>query len=239
MNRLPKYAALLLFLSLPFAPALAAEEMMHGEESSPFHVVRFQIDGAHNHQGGLLTWEGIGSIGGDLEKLVVRSEGEMQNGHVERSEVWGLYSRNVSEFWDVQAGVRQDFDPRPQTFLVVGVEGLAPYFIETGAHAFLAKNGDLSARLEQSIDLLITQSVALKPHLKLDVSANDVPEREIGAGISRVEMGAQLRYEITRKFAPYIDLVYERALGNTARMIRNDGGDPGDLTLRAGVSFWF
>lgn len=239
MSRFLKYAFLLLSLSLPFSTARATEEMMHGEDNALFHVARFQIDGTANDEGGLVTWDGLGSIGGDLEKLVVRSEGEMQNGHVERSDVWGLYSRNVSDFWDVQAGVRQDIDPRAQTFLAVGVEGLAPYFIETGAHVFLARNGDLSARLEQSIDLLITQSIALKPHLKLDASANDAPEREIGAGLSRIEMGAQLRYELTRKFAPYIDLVYERALGNTARMIRNDGGDPGDLTLRAGVSFWF
>lgn len=239
MNRLAKRAALLLSLSLPFSSANATEAMMHGEEGPLFHSVRFQIDGAQNDQGGLISWEGNGFIGGDLEKLVVRTEGESQNGHVERSEVWGLYSRNVTEFWDVQAGIRQDLDPRPQTFLAIGIEGLAPYFIETGAHAFLAKNGDLSARLEQSIDLLITQSIALKPHLKLDASANDAPEGRIGAGLSRLEMGAQLRYEITRKFAPYIDLVYERALGNTARMIREDGSNPGDLTLRAGISLSF
>jgi len=239
MSPFSRCATLLLPFALMFSPTLSAGEMMGGHESPVFHVLRLQIDGAQNDEGGLVTWTGSGTIGGDLEKLVVKSEGEMQNGHVERSEFWGLYSRNISDFWDVQAGVRQDFDPRAQTYLVFGVEGLAPYFIETGAHAFLAKNGDVSARLEQSIDLLITQSLALTPHLKLDVSANDVPEQKIGAGFSRIELGTQLRYEITRKFAPYIDLVYERALGNTARMIRNDGGDPGDLTLRAGISFWF
>lgn len=239
MNPFSRCAALLLPFSLMFSPALSADEMMEGHENPVFHLLRLQVDGTQNDEGGLVTWTGSGSIGGDLEKLVVKSEGEMQNGHVERSEVWGLYSRSISDFWDVQAGVRQDFDPRAQTYLVFGVEGLAPYFIETGAHAFLARNGDVSARLEQSIDLLITQSLALTPHLKLDVSANDVPEQKIGAGFSRIELGTQLRYEITRKFAPYIDLVYERALGNTARMIREDGGDPGDLTLRAGISFWF
>ncbi len=208
-------------------------------ERQIFHVVRFQIGGTQNDDGGLVNWQGMGSIGGDTEKFVVKTEGEMQNGHVESSELWGLYSRNASDFWDVQAGVRQDFDPRPTTYLAAGVQGLAPYFFETDAHAFLSTRGDLSVRIEQSIDLLITQRLILQPHLKADAYAQDVPELAIGSGISTVEIGAQLRYEITRKFAPYIDLVYERSVGNTERLVRASGRDPGDLTLRAGLRFWF
>lgn len=239
MSRIAKWSGAFLSLAMLWPLALFADEMTHGDDDRLFHVVRFQIDGARNNEGGLVNWEGSGSIGGDLEKLAVRTEGEVQNGHAERSELWGLYSRNVAEFWDLQAGVRQDFDPRPETYLVVGAEGLAPWFIETGAHLFLSKRGNVAARIEQSIDLPVTQSLILEPHLKLDVSANNVPEDEIGAGVSRVEAGTRLRYEITRKFAPYIDLVYERALGNTARLRRTDGGDTGDLTLRAGIAFWF
>lgn len=239
MTRIARWSGAFLSLAMLWPLALSADEMTHVDGDQLFHVVRFQIDGAQNDEGGLVNWEGSGSIGGDLEKLVVKTEGEMQNGHVERSELWGLYSRNVAEFWDLQAGVRQDFDPRPETWLVIGIEGLAPYFFETGAHVFLSKRGDVAARIEPSIDLPLTQSLFLKPHLKLDISANDIPEDEIGAGFSRVEAGTQLRYEITRKFAPYIDLVYERALGNTARLRRVDGSDTGDLTLRAGIAFWF
>lgn len=208
-------------------------------DSQIFHVVRFQIDGAQNDEGGLITWQGMGSIGGDMEKFIVKTEGEMQNGHVESSELWGLYSRNVSDFWDAQVGVRQDFDPRPTTYLVAGVQGLAPYFFETDAHALLSTRGDLSAQIEQSIDLLITQRLILQPHVKVDAYAQDVPELDIGSGISKIEIGAQLRYEITRKFAPYVDLVYERSVGNTERLVRASGRDPGDLTLRAGVRLWF
>ena len=227
--------------TLAIITALATNaEAMDGEAGSPsFHAVRLQIDGARNDEGGFVTWDGLGWIGGDNEKFVVRTEGEIQNGHVGRSELWGLYSRNISDFWDLQAGARQDFDPRPETYLALGVQGLAQYFLETDAHVFVSKQGDLSARLEQSIDLLITQRLILQPHVKLDVSADNVPEREIGSGISKIETGAQLRYEISRKFAPYVDLVYERALGNMERLVRANGGNPEDLTLRAGIRFWF
>lgn len=229
-------AAILAFGALA-TEAAAMEGEEHGQ--TMFHAVHLEVDGTRNDEGGFVTWEGDGWIGGDLEKFAVKTEGEMQNGHVEHSELWGLYSRNVSEFWDLQGGLRQDFDPKPETYLAIGVQGLARYFFETDAHAFLSKNGDVSARLEQSVDLLVTQRLIVEPHLKLDISANDVPEQEIGAGISRIEAGAQFRYEITRKIAPYVDLVYERAVGNTERLVRADGGDPEDFTIRAGIRLWF
>ena len=214
---------------------LSAHEM-----SEPnFHIVRLQMDGTENNEGGLITWEGEASYGGDTDKMVVRTEGEMQNGHVGSSEVWGLWSRNVADFWDIQAGIKQDIDPHPTTSFAFGVEGMMPYFLETHAHGFLSTRGDLSARFEQSIDLAITQRLILEPHAELNIYASDVPELDIGSGISSIEAGAQLRYEVTRKFAPYVDLVYETATGNTARIKRNNGEDPNDLTLRVGLRLAF
>lgn len=215
----------------------AMEESEHGTEL--FHVVRLEIDGTQNDEGGFITWDGDGWIGGDIEKFAVRTEGEIQNGHVESSEFWGLYSRNVADFWDLQAGIREDLDPRPETYFVLGARGLARYFFETDAHLFVSKEGDFAARFEQSIDLLVTQRLILEPHMEINVSANNVPEQEVGSGISGIEVGAQLRYEITREVAPYIDFVYERAVGNTERLIRADGGDPEDFTVRAGIRLWF
>ncbi len=215
----------------------AMEEGEHGTEM--FHVVRLEIDGTRNDEGGFVTWDGDGWIGGDIEKFAVRTEGEIQNGHVESSEFWGLYSRNVADFWDLQAGIREDLDPRPETYFVLGARGLARYFFETDAHLFVSKEGDFAARLEQSIDLLVTQRLILEPHMEINVSANNVPEQEVGSGISRIEAGVQLRYEIAREVAPYIDFVYERAVGNTEHLIRSDGGDPEDFTVRAGIRLWF
>lgn len=235
--------AIVVLLSMGAVAAGRAETMNHDmpgmDDGAIHHAFRLQADGAADDEGGLVNWEGSGWIGGDLDRLAIKTEGEMRNGHVGRSEFWALYSRNVATFWDVQAGVRQDFDPRPTSYLVAGVQGLMPYFLETDAHLFLSGKGDAGARVEQSIDLSISQRLILEPHLKIELSARDVPERGVGAGLSAVETGAQLRYEITRRFAPYLDLVYERALGNTARLARAAGEDPGELTLRAGIRFLF
>lgn len=132
----------------------------------------------------------------------LRSEGEVEDGEAEDAELQLLYGWNVHPFWDVLAGVRQDFEPDGETYLAAGVTGLAPYFFETEATGFLSSEGDFSLRLEQSFDLPITQKLIAEPHGELNFFAQDVPDRDVGAGFSDLEVGLQLRYEVTRKFAP-------------------------------------
>lgn len=126
-----------------------------------------------------------------------------------------------------------------ETYLAASVVGLAPYFFETEASLFVSTEGDVSLRFEQSFDLLITQQLIAEPHVEANLFAQDVDDLGVGAGISDVEAGLQLRYEIVRKFAPYVDLVWSRKLGETARLARADGDDPEDTTVRLGLRFWF
>lgn len=217
-------------------PALAED----GEQDAQiFYVVRGEADWSRSDGENLFTWDSSGWVGGDVHKAWVRSQGEVHGGDVDETDLWGLYSRNVATFWDLQAGVRHDFEPGPVTYAALGVEGLSPYFFETGAHAFVSDDGDVSARIEQSFDLLITQRLVAEPHLEVNLYAQDVPELDVGAGISDIEVGLQVRYEIVRKLAPYVDVNYVRALGETAGLARARGKDPDELTVRLGLRFWF
>jgi copper resistance protein B len=49
----------------------------------------------------------------------------------------------------------------------------------------------------------------------------------------------RLRYEITRKFAPYIGVTWNRQFGETADFTRMRGGDPSEVQAVAGVRLWF
>ena len=76
------------------------------------------------------TWDVAGWTGGDINRFWWKSEGEGDFDGETEGEVQALYSRAISPFWDVQAGVRQDFrqgDEDP-THLVLGLQGLAPYW---------------------------------------------------------------------------------------------------------------
>jgi copper resistance protein B len=203
-----------------------------------FYVLRAELDGTMAGGESLFTWDMRGWVGRDRDKLWLRSEGEARGGRVDEAEIWGLYSRNIAAFWDAQIGVRQDIEPRATTYAVIGVNGLSRYFFETDAHLFVSHRGDVSARLEQAFDLLITQRLIAEPHLELNFSAQDVPELALGAGLNAVEAGVQLRYEIVRKFAPYLDFNYERATGETAGLRRAAGEKVDAFSVRVGVRFW-
>lgn len=209
------------------------------EEARVFYMVRGEADAADAEQGTLVTWDAEAWIGGDDDKLWLKSEGEHFGGETEQAEFQALYSRNVSTFWDFQAGVRYDVEPAGTAYAVIGVQGLAPYFFETEAHLFVSGEGETSARFKQSLDLLLTQRLILEPHIELNAYARDVPERGMGAGLSDIEAGLQLRFEVTRKFAPYVDFVWESDLGETATITHASGGSVEDMALRAGLRFWF
>ncbi|MDP1626610.1 copper resistance protein B [Parvibaculum sp.] len=233
-----KIAPGILALALALPPHAAAQEAHAAHGPDLFHRIQTDLDYTGRH-GGLWNWNVDGWIGGDVERLWIRSEGEIEDGDFERAEVQLYYGRNVHPYWDVLVGVRQDFAPRGETYLAAGVTGLAPYFFETEATAFVSTQGDVSARFEQSFELLLTQRLIAEPHVELNLFAQDVPELGAGAGFSTVEAGVQLRYEVTRKFAPYADLVWERDLGETASITRAGGEDVEDTTLRFGVRMWF
>ena len=188
------------------------------------------------------AWEGVQFwYGGDLNKLWLKSQGEGTFGEgLESAEIQALFSRAIAPFFDVQAGVRYDFRPRPdRAHLVLGIQGLAPYWFEIEAAAFLSEDGDITARAEAEYDLRITQRLILQPRAELDFSLQDVPELGIGAGFSTAEVGLRLRYEIVPEFAPYVGVQYEHAFGDTADFRRASGDDVGGWSLVLGVRTWF
>ena len=186
-------------------------------------------------------WDGEGWFGGDRDRLVVKSEGEGAFGEaVEDAEVQALYSRAIGPYFNFQAGVRQDFQPKPRrTYATVGFEGLAPYWFEVEGAVFLSDKGDVLGRLEGYYDQRITQRLILQPRVELNLSAQDMPAERIGSGLVDAEAGLRLRYELKREFAPYVGVSWERKFGDTARFARADGEDTGGFSFVAGVRVWF
>jgi len=186
-------------------------------------------------------WDGEFWIGGDLNRLVIKSEGEGRfRDRVESAEVQALYSRALDPYWNLQLGLRQDFQSRPgRSHAVFGVEGLAPYWVETGAALFLSDKGDVLARAAGYYDQRITNRLIAQPRVEANFAFQDIPRERIGAGLSNVEFGLRLRYEIKREFAPYVGLSWERRLGATADFARAAGEDRGGLDFVGGLRIWF
>ena len=202
-----------------------------------FNIAEYQV---RNGRDGF-RWDGEGWYGGDINRVTVKSEGEGTFGEgVEEAEVQLLYSRAIDPYFNLQTGVRQDLGPGPKrTYATVGFEGLAPYWFEVEGALFLSNKGDVLGRLEGYYDQRITQRLILQPRVEANFALQDVPEGGIGSGLSDVELGLRLRYEIVKEFAPYIGVEWAKKTGDTARFARAAGEDTDVTSFVAGIRFWF
>ena len=221
------------------AMALARHRMMIEQGGQTFHQILFNLAEFQIGDGrGGYRWDGEAWIGGDRDRLTLKSEGEGDRRQTDAAEIQALYSRAIGPYFDLQTGIRHDLAPASRSYATVGVEGLAPYMFETEAALFVSDRGDLLARVEGWYDARLTQRVVLQPRIELNLAAQDVARSRIGAGLSNAEVGLRLRYEVAPEFAPYLGLSWDRKTGATARYAHEAGDSPSRRSLVVGVRFW-
>jgi copper resistance protein B len=229
-----------LFLMLGCSKLFAADmAVMSEDEISVFHRMRLELGIGSASSQPYQSLDLDGWIGSDENKLWVKSELEVVNHHAEKSNIWMLYSRNVDTFWDAQVGLRIDETPKAENYFVVGVNGLAPYFFETEAHFLIGQSGDIGFRLKERNEFLVTQRLIVEPSAEIILYGQSNPSNHLGAGLSRGEFSLQTRYEITRKFAPYLELKYDRDFGQTASLAKQDGRSVEEWIAQMGLRLQF
>jgi copper resistance protein B len=191
-------------LSLGLAVPILGQE----EDNAVFHYSHLEIDGTRRDGATLGRWNANGWIGTDFDRLWWNSKAEIVGTNLEKVEITALYGQYVRRFWDVVVGYRQDVRPEPQGYLVVGLMGLAPYWFEVGLFGYLSDHGRPSVRLDAENDLFLTQRVVLTLEGGFDLLLTPDEELDLGAGISEAELGVRTRFEIQRKFAPYVGLTW-------------------------------
>ena len=186
-------------------------------------------------------WEGEAWVGTDTNRVWLKSEGELnRHGDVKDGEHELLYDRPITTFFDVQTGVRYDLDSAPgRAWAAFGVEGVAPYFLHVSATAYASDGGHLAAKAQGSYDLLLTQRLILQPQLEVNAYTKQDARRQLGSGISDVDAGLRLRYEISRKFAPYVGVSYQRAFGRTVQYARALSERSEKFSVLLGIRSWF
>lgn len=187
-----------------------------------------------------LVLEGQAWIGVDRHKLWLKTKVERVDSETEEAELQALYSHAIAPFWDVQFGLRRDFQPTPsRNWAVFGFQGLAPYFFEVDTALFIGESGRTALRLEAEYELLFTQRLILTPEIEANFYGQDDADIGIGSGLSDVQAGLRLRYEIRREFAPYIGVNWNKSFGSTADFARDEGQDTHDLQWVIGLRAWF
>jgi copper resistance protein B len=212
---------------------------MHGHAVNYF-VLFDQLEWQASEGANDVNVDSQGWIGGDRDRLWFRAEGDRTGGRVGDAQAHVLYARQFSRWWDVVAGIRQDFRPGPaQTWVAVGVQGLAPYWFEVEATAYIGAAGRTYARFEVEYELLLTNRLILQPLVEAEVFGRSDPERGIGAGLSTTDAGVRVRYEWRREVAPYVGVTWSRRWGKTADFASAAGENRGSARFVTGMRLWF
>lgn len=207
-----------------------------------FHQVLLdQVEYTRTRHGGSgLAWDVQGWVGRDYNRLWIKSEGERQGGRTEDARLELLWSKPVAAFWDLQAGVRHDFGEGPsRNWFAFGIQGVAPYWFDVEATAYVGSSGRAALRLKTEYDFVLTQRTFLVPEVEANLYSKSDRERGIGSGLSDLSFGLRLRHEIRREFAPYIGVTWTHRFGNTADLARAAGQSTTERQLVVGVRSWF
>ncbi len=235
MKRIHYIVALLIAAPLLTAPSLT----FAGGEIDPL-LTHIKIDQLEIREGDNNPWvlEGYGWIGKDIDKLWIEAEVERSDEGTEEAEVQLLYGKAIAPYWDLQIGVRQDFLPDPnRSWLAFGVQGIAPYFFDIDLTAFIGENSRTALRLSAEYELMLTQRWILTTETEVNFHGKNDPETETGSGLSDIEAGLRLHYEVRREFSPYIGVSWHKPFGNTADYHAKEESDTTQWVI--GVSAWF
>ena len=233
----------MIFATLSYANA---EDKIHNhgkDHDQIFHAFTLELNAGKANNGKSKNFDFSGWIGGDYNRLWINSDKKKYGNFEEKLEIQALYSRNISQFWDSQIGISHDFSSdyskKRVNHFTLGFEGLAPQMFETRGHILLSEKGNLSLRLKQEIDIFLTQRLIAQPFIETEIFAQEVKELEIGSGISSFEIGINTRYEISRKFAPYLGLLYHAKTFSTANLAKKKQEKVNDFILLAGLRIRF
>ena len=207
-----------------------------------FHQVLIdQLEYTRTRHGGRgLAWDMHAWVGRDSNRLWLKWEGEREEGRTEDNRIELLWSRPVAAFWDLQAGVRHDAtEGARRNWLAVGVQGVAPYWFDIEATAYVGGSGRTAFRAAVEYTFVLAQRTFLAPELELNFHGKTDQARGVGSGLSDASFGVRLRHELRREFAPYIGVNWNRRFGRTADLARAAGESVRQFEWVAGVRAWF
>lgn len=219
----------ILQLSLIFGISLQAQ-MQDDPMRAMFLMDKLEVQMKKNNP---VAWDANGYVGYDIDKLYIYSEGESASGETEsKNEI--VYSRAITSFLDIQAGIETDTaGSENKSWGVLAIQGLYPYFIESRMRLMLSDDV-VGINFNFEYEALLTQKLILTPSFEVDAYSADVPKMGFGKGLSSTSIALRLRYEFYREFAPYVGLDYTKTFGNTSKY---NNVNKGSFIL--GLRFWF
>lgn len=215
--------------------------MRHEDHGIPYSLLRAdRFEAVHAGRDTFATYDLQGTYGGNFDRVVVKAEGDIDKRELKEASTELLWSHAAASFWNSQLGLRHDSGEGPnRSWIAAGLQGLAPYWFELDATAYLGEQGRTALNIEAEYELLLTQKWILQPRLEVDFYGKNDAARAIGSGLSDAAIGLRLRYEIRREIAPYLGVEWAGKFGRTADYARDAGEKTDETRWVAGIRFWF
>lgn len=234
----------------PFIPPVTEEDRQAAfanveghavhDKALNYSVLFDQLEWQSGERADGVSVDARGWIGRDRDRLWFRAEGDGTSQRVDEAQTHVLYGRQISRWWDIVGGVRQDFRPSSaQTWVAFGVQGLAPYWFEIEATAYVGASGRTQVRVEIEYELLLTNRLIVQPLVEAEIFGKSDLARGVGAGLSTTDVGFRLRYELRREIAPYVGITWGNKWGQTADFAEAAGEDTGGARFVTGLRVWF
>lgn len=225
----------------PYAQAAHHGAMKMGDNSNYAAVLVDRLEHSQSSRSNATSYDMQAWFGRTYNRLTLKAEGEASGGTVSDARTELLWSRAFASYWDTQLGVRNDtgHDAPSRNWLAFGVQGLAPYWFEVEAMAYVGEQGRSAIRLSAEYELLLTQRLILQPRFEANLYGKRDAAAEIGSGLSSGSIGLRLRYELSRQFAPYIGIERQQYFGDSADLVQASGSERGETRVVAGVRLWF
>lgn len=223
----------------PYALA-GTRQLKLADEQNFGSLLMNRFERVNSSYGNSFSYDAQAWFGRDYDRLVVKAEGDLVDGKVPEARTEVLWGHAFAPFWDTQLGLRSDSGGGPERrWLAVGVQGLAPYWFEVEAVAYIGEGGRTALRLGAEYEVLLTQKLILQPRVEFNIYGQADEAREIGGGLSSGTAALRLRYEINRQLAPYVGVEWKGKYGATADLARTAGERTEESRWVAGMRFWF
>lgn len=188
-------------------------------------------------------WDIDGWIGGDRDRLWLRAEAVGESGQPDGAfhelNAHLMWGRPVSRWWTGVAGLRVDARPGdPQAWAAFGLQGLAPYRIQTEVTGYVGGDGRTQLRVDAAHDLRLTRRVVAQTRFEATLAGKSDDVRGLGKGLVGTDLGIRIRYEIRRDLAPYVGVTWHRAYGATAAHERAHGESAASTRVVVGLRVW-
>ena len=215
------------------------DRLILADEHSFFALLGNRLE--YNQQTESAVFDFQAWYGTTFDRLVIKSEGDFNDGNLEENQTDILWGHAISTYWDTQVGIRSDYykEGESRQWLAFGLQGLAPYWFEIDMTAYFGERGNTAFTVEAEYELLLTQKLIVQSRAEITLYGKDDEQNKLGSGLSNSSLGLRVRYEFTRQFAPYLGVEWTRKFGDTADYAQINGQSISDTAFVAGIKFWF